>query len=117
MYIPAIMPYIYTMSNQARKRKETNMTLSAHELAVELLTIKEQMEELLSQAEHLLRTEPEAKYSLPRAEAYWIPHLKSAFGGYGYNSMCSLEDTINELEEADQEEEEDDPFVRFPDEA
>jgi hypothetical protein len=78
--------------------------MSPHETAQELLSLKEQMEDLLGQAEQLLRN-VEDRSIFVRAESYWIPHIKSALGGHGYSAMCSMEDTCNELEESGNEEE------------
>lgn len=78
--------------------------MSPHEIAQELLSLKDQMEDLLSQAERIVR-QSEDQGVIARAESYWIPHIKSAFGGHGYSSMCSMQDTIEELEHDDQDEE------------
>lgn len=42
-----------------------------------------------------------------RAEAYWIPHIKTALSKdhcYLGGSMCTMDDTIKEMREADEDE-------------
>jgi hypothetical protein len=71
------------------------------EIASELRDVKTQIEELLSNAEYLLRQCNDRSVTA-RAEAYWIPHIKSALGGHGYSAMCSMDDTIQELDQFDE---------------
>ena len=61
--------------------------------------IKDEMENLLREARKIVHKYPEHH----RAEAYWIPHIKMALlkeHGYLGRSMCTMEDTINEMEES-----------------
>jgi len=68
-----------------------------------LYEIQEEMTELLREARQLLRgTRAES-----RAKAYWIPGvLTSLTNQHSYlgRSMCTMEDTIRELEEEELEE-------------
>ena len=69
--------------------------------ADELREIKEQMLELLSDAQTVLREAPEIVKA--RAEAYWRAHIRCAIDnehGYLGRSMVTLQDTIDELEGA-----------------
>jgi len=63
-----------------------------------LWEIQEEMLGLLGEARELLR----GTRAYDRADAYWLAHIRVALGsGHGYldRSMCSMEDTISELEE------------------
>jgi len=73
----------------------------AHEAAADLLAVQEQIAALLEQAQMIIRNTPVES----RAEAYWVGHMKAALGGFGYSSMCSMEDTVAELEAICDEEE------------
>lgn len=59
-----------------------------------LREIQDEMMELLLEAKRLVRTTSEGR----RAEAYWQPHIHSAIRG-GAGSMCSIESTIEALEQ------------------
>jgi hypothetical protein len=67
--------------------------------------IREEMLELLSEAEEVARQTAKAagqRVIYERAAAYWIPQIKIALKndhGYLGSSMCSLEDTIKDLDE------------------
>ena len=71
---------------------------SNHERAVELDHIKMQIEELLGQAEAIVKG-AEDRSTYIRAEGYWLAHIKAALGDHGHFAMCTMRDTITELEE------------------
>lgn len=52
-----------------------------------LMEIRDQMQELIGETESIVRSEFPKDY--PNAEAYWIAHIKSALGGYGYHTYSS----------------------------
>jgi hypothetical protein len=60
------------------------------------------MKELLDEAHDILRTS-EDHFTLRRAESYWFAHIKVALDkehAYLGGSMCSMQDTIDELSES-----------------
>ena len=70
-----------------------------------LTEIKEKIKELVNEAEELIS---ENDYVSSRAKSYWIPHLLMALDNdhnYVGGSMCTMQDTIDELEEDDIDEE------------
>tara|TARA_S200000501_G_scaffold321758_1_gene317352 strand:- start:297 stop:524 length:228 start_codon:yes stop_codon:yes gene_type:complete len=65
--------------------------------------IKEQIKELLEEAIDLVPDHARA-----RAESYWYPHISMALDedhGYIGGSMCSMQDTIEEWEDEDEDDE------------
>jgi len=62
-----------------------------------MIDLKNQLDDIVDELEQIIRRTFPRNYS--RAQAYWLGHMKSAIGGYGYSSMCSLEDTLHECEE------------------
>ncbi|MBE0474890.1 MAG: hypothetical protein IBX54_12005, partial [Rhodoferax sp.] len=63
--------------------------------------------DLLDQAQHLLRSAP--GMTRERAQSYWLAHARMAITknhGYLGGSMVDMEDTIDELENADGEDDE-----------
>ena len=77
------------------------------ELVDELREIQVQMLECLEQAKTLIRQSGQ-EMTLQRAESYWLAHTRIALtndhadlGG----SMCSMEDTIAEIEGAEDDDE------------
>lgn len=61
--------------------------------------IRDQIEELLSKAEETIRAaRGELGVIARRAELYWLAHIDAALES-GPGSMCSMEDTINEISE------------------
>lgn len=76
------------------------------EIIDELREIQMQMLECLEQAKTLIKQSGQ-EMTLQRAEAYWLAHIRIALTndhGYLGNSMCSMEDTIAEIENAMNEE-------------
>jgi len=66
--------------------------------------IKEQIKELLDEAFDLVPDHARA-----RAESCWYAHISTALDedhGYLGGSMCSMQDTLEEFDEEDEEEEE-----------
>ena len=62
--------------------------------------IKDEFKELLREAHRLIR-EAGSEHILARAEAYWLAHIKMAIDkdhDYLGGSMCSMDDTIREIE-------------------
>lgn len=87
--------YSLTMTN-ANKAKHA-------EAAERLAEIKDEIKELIREADRLL---PKG-ITRDRARSYWYPHIVSALDddhGYMARSMCSMQDTINELTADDEEE-------------
>jgi hypothetical protein len=75
------------------------------EAADRIREIADEIRELLQEAMEIAG-EDEMVYA--RARSYWYPHILIALGGdHGYlgGSMCSMEDTARELEEAGDEDE------------
>ena len=76
-----------------------------------LREIQDEMATLLEEAKDLVRKQN--KFAWERARSYWVGHISEALGGdyndYVGKSMCSMEDTIAELDgESDEDEDEDD---------
>ena len=68
--------------------------------------IQTQILELVEQARALLRRN-ELQGALMRAESYWIAHVTTAISnnhGYLGKSMVSLQDTIDEIKDAEDDE-------------
>lgn len=66
-----------------------------------LAEIKDEMLELLEEAKGILREV--GGVIAARAEAYWLPHIRTALDReYSYlgSSMTTMQDTVNELENA-----------------
>lgn len=57
--------------------------------------IRGEIAELLREAEGIVREE--GPWASNRAQAYWIPQIKAALGSSEYNNMCSMLDTINDI--------------------
>jgi hypothetical protein len=79
--------------------------MSKTEAAERIMEIAEEIRELLQEAMELAGKD-EMVYN--RARSYWYPHILTSLGGdHGYlgGSMCSMEDTARELEEAGDEDE------------
>jgi len=77
--------------------------MSNYERAERLSEIKEQMLELLRAARGIVRGTSEED----RAGAYWLAHLRVALDSdhsYLGGSMCTMQETIEALEAADEEE-------------
>jgi len=77
------------------------------ELIDELREIQMQMLECLEQAKALIKQSGQ-EMTLQRAESYWLAHAKMALTndhGYLGGSMCSMEDTIAEIEAATEDDE------------
>ncbi|MDP2430751.1 MAG: hypothetical protein Q8O33_01830, partial [Pseudomonadota bacterium] len=75
----------------------------------ELREIQAQMLECLDQAKRLIKQSGQ-DITLQRAEAYWLAHAKIALTNdhaYLGGSMCSMEDTIAEIEGAAEDDDED----------
>ena len=73
------------------------------EIVDELGEIQSQILELVDQARALLRRN-ELQGALMRAESYWIAHVTTAISnnhGYLGKSMVSLQDTIDEIKDAE----------------
>jgi glycine/D-amino acid oxidase-like deaminating enzyme len=67
--------------------------------------IKEQIKELLDEAFDLVPDHARA-----RAESYWYAHISMALDedhGYLGGSMCSMQDTLEEFDDVEDEEDED----------
>lgn len=78
--------------------------MNEHEQNIERLReIGEEIENLVGEADNILMEYSEAH---ARAQAYWMSHIKGAL--YGRGSMVTLEDTIEELEEGDDEDDDSD---------
>ena len=72
-----------------------------------LVEIQEEMNNLLGEAEQIVRRGPQ--HIFDRANAYWIPHIESAISEKNSRMiMCSMGDTIDELEPCEEDEDEDD---------
>ncbi len=81
-------------------------TRDRQEIVDELGEIQSQILELVEQARALLRNN-ELQGALMRAEAYWIAHVTTAISnnhGYLGKSMVSLQDTIDEIKDAEDDE-------------
>ena len=78
-------------------------TRDRQEIVDELGEIQSQILELVEQARALLRRN-ELQGALMRAESYWIAHVTTAISnnhGYLGKSMVSLQDTIDEIKDAE----------------
>jgi hypothetical protein len=61
--------------------------------------IRHQIDELMCRAEETLRAaRGELGVICRRAEVYWLAHINAALES-GQGSMCSMEDTINQIDE------------------
>ena len=81
-------------------------TRDRQEIVDELGEIQSQILELVEQARALLRKN-EYEGALMRAESYWIAHVTTAISnnhGYLGKSMVSLQDTIDEIKDAEDDE-------------
>jgi hypothetical protein len=81
-------------------------TRDRQEIVDELGEIQSQILELVDQARALLRNS-EYQGALMRAEAYWIAHVTTAISnnhGYLGGSTVSLQDTIDEIKGAEDDE-------------
>jgi len=81
-------------------------TRDRQEIVDELGEIQSQILELVEQARALLRRN-ELQGALMRAESYWIAHVTTAISnnhGYLGKSMVSLQDTIDEIKDAEDDE-------------
>ncbi|MDP2431800.1 MAG: hypothetical protein Q8O33_07195 [Pseudomonadota bacterium] len=80
------------------------------EIVDELREIQAQMLESLEQAKSLIE-QSGLDITRQRAEAYWLAHARIALTndhGYLGGSMCSMEDTIEEIAGATEDDDEDD---------
>jgi len=78
-------------------------TRDRQEIVNELGEIQSQILELVDQARALLRRN-ELQGALMRAESYWIAHVTTAISnnhGYLGGSTVSLQDTIDEIKDAE----------------
>ena len=78
-------------------------TRDRQEIVDELGEIQSQILELVEQARALLRNN-ELQGALMRAESYWIAHVTTAISnnhGYLGKSIVSLQDTIDEIKDAE----------------
>ena len=78
-------------------------TRDRQEIVDELAEIQSQILELVEQARALLRNN-EYQGALARAESYWIAHVTTAISnnhGYLGKSMVSLQDTIDEIKDTE----------------
>jgi hypothetical protein len=86
---------------------------NGHDIA-RLLEIKDEIKGLLEEARDTLRNDSNDSFALRRAESYWYAHILTALDkdhGYLGGSMCTMQDTIDEVIEAMVgEEEEDDTY-------
>ena len=81
-------------------------TRDRQEIVDELGEIQSQILELVEQARALLRNN-EYQGALARAESYWIAQVITAISnnhGYLGKSMVSLQDTIDEIKDAEDDE-------------
>jgi len=68
--------------------------------------IQIEIEGLVNIARRLIK-DSEFSGALSRAEAYWIPHIRMALSKdhcYLGGSMCTMEDTIQEMRDGDEDE-------------
>jgi len=81
--------------------------MNKNEIANELEDKRDQMLELLEEMRDLVNSGPD--HIKARAKAYWLPHVEMALTkehGFLGGSMCDVQDTINELREDEEDEEE-----------
>jgi len=84
-------------------RKETKMD-TKYEAFQRLNEIFEQMDALISEVDYLTRHEFPEDY--PNASSYWIAHIKSALGNYGYHTYSTtFHSFLESLEEEFDDEE------------
>jgi hypothetical protein len=79
--------------------------MSKTEAAERIMEITEEIRELLQEAMDLVREEG-TSLDRDRARCYWYAHILTSLGGdHGYlgGSMFSMEDTARELEESGEE--------------
>ena len=62
-----------------------------------LMAIKEEMDELIQEVEHTVRTV--FPYDYENARSYWIAHIKSALGGHGYHTYSTTFESALEIYE------------------
>src|SRR5690606_26700951 len=91
-------------SDQRHTRKKDHaMTMTRDEAIERLREIQAEIEEQLTEAKECIRAAGGTRNNgLIRAEAYWIAHIVCALRndhGYLGSSQLTLEDTINELEQ------------------
>ena len=81
--------------------------------AEELMQVAEQIEELVEEAESILRElGPEARAAVSRAKAYWIPQILGTIAlNSTSTSMHSMADTIEELKQFSGEEDYEDGYA------
>jgi hypothetical protein len=77
-----------------------------YEIAAALNEVYEQMLELLGQAKEIMRNADDLQQR--RAEVYWLAHIEAALGTESQRGMCTMRDTIQELEMGGDAEDEDD---------
>jgi len=68
--------------------------------------IKDEMKELLDEAQDIVKDFFNRGTSYERAKAYWIAHIRVDLdkdNEYLSGSMCNMEDTINEMRGGDDE--------------
>jgi len=85
----------------------TQTTPTTAQLAEQLRDIQLELIDLLDQAQRLLSSAP--GMTRERAQSYWLAHARMAITknhGYLGGSMVDMEDTIDELENADGEDDE-----------
>ena len=83
--------------------------VSYEEAATKLEQIREEILDKLYDCENLLRKlgNEEGRAIRERAKSYWFAHITIELGGehdYLAGSMCSMQDTVNEIRELVQEE-------------
>lgn len=83
--------------------QEENMIMDKYETIARLADIREEMCELLNEADRLVRSE--FPYEYENARSYWIGHLKSALGGYDYHTYSTtFLSCLESLDEIDEDE-------------
>lgn len=70
------------------------------EVVERLLEIKEEIEELLGEAESLLHDA--SKITQCRAESYWLAHMANALDGRHNRYDYTMQHTINEIESGEE---------------
>ena len=92
--MPANKLYTYMSFDSGHGKKPTDELLR-------LVEIKEEIKELAREAIHIVKdiTIPNTTIH-SRAKAYWYPRiLNSLEDEEGYSSMCTMEETIQEIKE------------------
>ncbi len=90
-----------------KKGRNTIMNKQDH---ARLIEIQEEMINLLSEAKDLIRCS-DNKMAYERAKSYWMAHVEMGLSNdhyYASSSMCSMEDTIKELEPSNEADSDDD---------